>query len=268
MDYFAVTLGMLPLFGQIDVFLLIVVRLLGFFVVLPILSGANIPNLSKIILATGIAVIIFTTGIVDEVHYSPNVPGYIGLIAEEFFVGFLMGFVTYLAFTVFHFAGHMMDFHMGFKMVNVMDPLTQIQVPLVGNILYLIVCVVFIVTGGLHTFIYAINVSYTFFQPGQAFVLGNDRLYFYILSLFSNYIQLGFRIALPVIGTILVVDASLGILVKAVPQMNVFSVGLPLKVLIGTILLFILLPVFVGMANPVFDLATRALYNVMGGLAP
>lgn len=262
------SLLLVEFYSKIDIFLLIAVRLLGFFLVLPILSGSTLPSIAKVILTVSITYIVFATGIVTTVGYYDNVFGYVLLIIKELFVGFTIAFVVYVFFSVFYFAGQLIDFQLGYSMVNVFDPLLQTQVPVVGNLLYFFMGVFLVQSGGLNAFIEAICYSYKTIPIGGGSIIENKELLRYLISIMPQYFIIGMKIAMPIVGSILIIDVALGLLVKAVPQMNVFIVGMPIKLLAGLVILFCVIPSFTTMYDYVYTMSYKALMQVMGGLTP
>lgn len=256
-------------YEQIDVFLLIFVRMLAFFLMLPVISGASIPGVIKITLTLCVSSVIFISGTVTEISYHSSVAGYFILLLTEFLTGIFMGYVLYFIFSILYYTGQMIDYQIGLSMMSVLDPITQIQVPIVGNLFYLAASALLVVSGGLHSFIAAFFYSYQVLPVGTASLLGNAPLAWYILTLLTEFIVLGVKIALPIVGSILLIDVALGIMVKAVPQMNVFVVGMPIKLLAGLFLLLsVLAPTLGSIYDHIFDLAYRGLINVIWGMSP
>ncbi|MCL2617142.1 MAG: flagellar biosynthetic protein FliR, partial [Defluviitaleaceae bacterium] len=234
--------ALLVFFENFDVLLLIMVRMTSFFLLLPVLAGATTPMMVRVSFAFAASYMVFMTGVVDEITYTPNMIGYFELIITEFVAGVLMGFMVYTAFAIIFFVGQVIDYQIGFMMASLFDPITQIQVPVVGNLLYFIMMTLFIVSGGLTTFVGAVILSYEVAPIGGIFILENNVLLLYCLSVFLMYFLLAMQFALPVTGSVLIVDVMLGILVKATPQMNVFVVGMPLKTLVGLSILWFITP--------------------------
>jgi flagellar biosynthetic protein FliR len=256
-------------YDNIDTFLLIFVRVMAFFLFLPVVSAANIPTQVKILLALCLSVVIFSSGTVTIAAYTNTTAGYFGLIATEFLTGVLMGFILFFIFNAVFYAGQVIDYKIGFAMVNVLDPMTQIQVPLVGNFYYLTIMAILAVSGGVHSFIDAFFYSYRVLPLGAAHIIGNEPLASYILMLLTGFILMGVKIALPILATMLIIDVALGIMVKAVPQMNIFVVGMPIKVLVGLfLLLMVLLPSLNFIYRGLFDSAFNELINIIWGMAP
>ena len=258
----------IQIYYSIDILLIILARFIGFIVIIPVLSGASIPMISRLGLSLVISYLAFVAGVVTEATYYDTVFGYGILIATEFFVGFILAYVVYVVFSVAHMVGQLIDFQIGFAMVNVLDPVTQIQVPIVGNLLFLLMGALFITTGGIHAVIAAMFHSYYVIPVGTAGIAGNNITAFYMLHLIVQYFNLAVRIALPVVGVVFLINIALGILVKAVPQMNVFVVGIPIKLLVGLVLLLIITPMFSGVYDWLFNEAYRGVINVMRGMAP
>lgn len=254
--------------GRIDVFLLMTVRVLSFIIILPVLSGSSLTNIAKVLFAVSVAFMLFTNEIVVEIPIYSSVLGFLALVVQEFFVGITMGFVVYLFFTTIYLAGQLMDYQIGFSMVQVMDPFSQIQVPITGNLIYFFMATLLVVSGGLHVLISALAYSFEAIPIGRSLIFGNEKLYLYVVGLVADYLNIGLRMSMPVVGAILIIDVALGILVKAVPQMNVFVVGMPIKVLAGLMVLYITIPAFVSMFDMLFDASYKAVSSVIGGMSP
>ena len=258
---------LLEVYEHVDIFVLVMVRMIGFFMMMPVLSSDSIPMTTRIGLAMASSYII----VVNQpliIQYTDTVPAFIFLIINEFLVGFTLAYVVYLIFVVVHFAGQIIDFQIGFSMVSVFDPITQIQVPITGNLFYLIVTALFVITGGFRVFIHALLESYRILPIGDAVFIGNDNLVFFIIGLITSYLLMGVRIAMPLMGTILIIDIALGLLVKAVPQMNVFVVGMPLKLLIGLMIMIAVHHIFVEIYEMFYLDTIRSFQNALRSLVP
>ena len=121
-----------------DMFLLVFVRMTGLFVVAPIFGRKNIPTYFKIGFSFFIALILVNTTAVQVAQYDDNLLSYALLIAKEFIVGLSIGFVAYLVFTAIYIAGEVIDMQIGFGIVNVLDPVSNIQVPVTSNVYFII----------------------------------------------------------------------------------------------------------------------------------
>lgn len=260
---------LVEIFNNIEIFLLILVRIFGFFIILPILAGANIPATIRAGLACLFAYMVYFSGIYGEVdiNYYNNLAGYFFLIIKEFLVGFTMAYVVYLIFSVVYIVGHFIDDTIGFAMISVFDPVSQIQVPITGNLLYLFTMALLIVSGGLNSILAVLFQSFEILPIGQAVLLENETLTTYILSLTINAFYMGIQISMPIVGVLMIINISLGILVKASPQMNVFVVGMPFILIVGLIFFFMIFPIFTSVYDLLFEEAYRAIVNVIRSLS-
>ena len=113
-----------------DVFLLIFVRMTGLFVVSPVFGRQNIPVYFKVGFSFLTAILItYSIPVPDMAAYN-SMAAFIFLIAKEFLVGLVLGYISYLIITAIYLAGQMIDMHIGFGMVSVFDPMSNIQIPL------------------------------------------------------------------------------------------------------------------------------------------
>jgi len=255
-------------YNSVDILLIVLVRLIGFFIMLPLFSGTTIPMYIRILFIVPLAYVIFTSGVVSSIYYHDSLVGLTVLLIGEFFVGFSLSFVVYIIFTLMYLAGQLIDHQMGFAMVSVLDPVAQIQVPITGNLLNIMTILLLIRSGGFNYFVAAIYRSFEFLPVGEAQILNNEFLSYYIIGLFVRYFILGVQLAMPIVGTVLLVDVSMGFLVKAAPQMNVFVVGIPIKMAVGMLILHTVIPSFEFIYHYIHEWSLDALFTMMGGLSP
>lgn len=235
--------------NKYQIFLLIFVRSTGIFVITPIFSRKNIPNTIKIGFAFFLSLIIFTTVDYDTLAF--NELSMVLLIIKEFSVGLIIGFISYVFFTSMYVAGQIIDMQIGFGMVNVLDPQHNVQLPVTGNFYYIVAILIFLISNGHHLLIRGLVDSYKLIPIGH-FAFSND-LVNQMISIFSQVFIIGFKIASPILATIFLANALLGILARTMPQMNVFVVGMPLKVTIGLLVLFFTMPVFTVILQYLFE---------------
>jgi len=265
---FAASQILIDLFSDVDVFVIVFVRVMGFFFVVPILSGENIPFMARVGLSLSMAVLAYTANFVELPPYEFTLIGFSFLIIHEFLIGLIIGFTVSMFFAMFLFLGQLVDFQMGFAMVSVVDPQTQQQTPITGSFYNLLVSVFFVGSGALHAVIEAFFSSFDLLAVGQAHIIGNPVLTFFVFEIVISFFALALRIALPVIGSVITVDITLGILVKAVPQMNVFVVGLPIKVMVGLIVIYFTMPLMQAAFGFMMQDVITTIWNIIGGMMP
>ena len=147
--------------GHAAVFLLLLTRVSGIFVISPFFGSMNIPVYFRAAASFAFALVLFP--VVDNfqgVAAPATILGYAGAVLSELFVGWLIGFVAYISFAAITMAGKVMDMQAGFAVVNVMDPTSGQQMPLIGSFLYNLAIIVFVVTNGHHMIISALFESF------------------------------------------------------------------------------------------------------------
>lgn len=242
-----------------DMFLLVFVRMTGLFVVAPIFGRKNIPTYFKIGFSFFIALILVNTTAVQMAQYDDNLLSYTLLITKEFIVGLSIGFVAYLAFTAIYIAGEVIDMQIGFGIVNVMDPISNIQVPVTSNVYFIISMLLFLSINGHHMLIRTLYDSFGSLPIGSA--VFNNGLLDGMLDLFGTVFATGIKIAGPILATILITDIALGTISKMVPQINIFVIGMPLKIGIGIIILIITMPMFIMVMETIFRLMNTSVLD-------
>lgn len=226
-----------------DVFLLIFVRMTGLFVISPVFGRQNIPAYYKIGFSLLTAIVVsYSIPVPDLAPYSSLV-SFIFLLVKEFLIGLVLGYISYLIITAIYLAGQMIDMHIGFGMVSVYDPMSNIQIPITANFYFILAMLMFLAIDGHHLLIYTLTESFTLFPIDSRLVFDRNIVDF-MLELIESVFAIGFKIAAPVTAAVFIADVSLGVISKAVPQVNVFMVGIPLKILLGLLIILFSLTAF------------------------
>jgi flagellar biosynthetic protein FliR len=198
-----------------------------------------------------LALILVTTVTLERPAYSDNIYQYAVLVIREFLVGIGLGYVAYLVFTGIYIAGEIIDMQIGFGIVNVMDPMSNIQVPITAYLYFILSMLVFLMVNGHHLLIKALFDSYTYVPLGTA--VFRNALITQLLTLFTEMFFTGFKIAAPIVAAVLITDIALGAISRMVPQLNVFVVGMPFKILVGIIIMVVTIPMFMLVLQGIFD---------------
>ena len=249
---------------KFTLFLLILVRMSSLFVITPVFGGRNVPSYFKVGLAFFCSVILVTL-LKDVTIEFTNIFSYASIILKELVIGIILGFVSYMVFSALYLAGQIIDTQIGFGMVSVLDPLQRTQVPLVGNFLYIITLIFFLTMNGHHVLLTALFKSYNVL-PINSFTF-NDVLFNNMLNIFYETFMIGFKISIPIIAASLLAEIALGILTKTVPQMNVFVIGMPLKVGVGLVVLFSMIPMFLTTMDMTFNKMYDYIYIIIKSMA-
>lgn len=234
----------LALFGL--TFFLLFTRFTSFLVSVPLFGAPSVPAQWKIVLGAFLAGVTLLAAPVSTAQalIDAGVTAGAGLdyrfllmLITETAMGLLLSLVVTTIFSAFQFAGFLQGFQMGYTVANVVDPLSQDQVSVLGQFLFFLGMLIFFAMDGHHLMLRGLVESVRIVPPGTMALTG-PAVEVLILMMQST-MTAGFQIALPVIGTIFLVDLGLGVMARAVPNMNVFMVGLPLKAAVGMIIILI-----------------------------
>ncbi len=233
----------LDLVGQQEqavIFLLVFLRMSGFFFLFPIFKRPYCPNPVSIFLALLSALLI-----------TPTLPGgapggdpwsQLALLGvREVAVGAALGFLASLILVTGQVAGQFLDFQMGFFTASEVDPVMGIRVPLVGNYLYLFSMVLFLSFNGHHHLLRVMRESFTEISLGASL---SPAVLPQVFSFMSWMFRAAFQISLPVLACLFVTSVALGILARTMPQLNLFVLGIPIRILVGMTMLMAITGVY------------------------
>lgn len=226
------------------------VRISTFVAVAPFFSYKQVPNQVKAGFSLFLAIIIFQISPEVGIEYQ-TVIGYAILVLKEAITGLTLGFFTNISYYILSFAGQVIDMEIGFSMVRELDPTSSIQTTITGNLYSYVVILMMLITNLHHHFIVAMIDTFKIIPLGSASM--SMSIYEVVIAFMRDYFIIGFRIVLPFFASILIANVILGILIKVVPQLNMFVIGIQLKILIGVFMLFILVGTLPTISNFIFD---------------
>ncbi|MCX6646071.1 MAG: flagellar biosynthetic protein FliR [bacterium] len=245
-------------------FIIILIRITSFFFTAPVFGGQTFPAQAKI----GFGVLVSAIVLIVSGPISASIPstlmGTVVLVAGEVAFGLTLGYSVSLVFAGIQIGGMLIGYQMGFAVANVLDPISNDQVSIIGQYLFLFAILYFLAMDAHHILIKGIVDSFIIAPVGSFSVQQGSVAW--LVGVFSRMFWLGLKVAIPVVGAIFLVDVALGIISKTVPQMNVFIVGLPLKSLLGMIILALGFPFFALVMRYDFDVLVRGFYGMIRAL--
>lgn len=224
-------------YGDLELFLLIFVRVASFVYIAPFFSMSNTPSRVRMGLAFFISVLLYQTGPEQEAAYD-TLTGYTIIVMKEAVTGFLIGFGANLCTAVVSFAGQIADMEMGLSMASLFDPATKQQTTITG-VYYNYMVLLLLMISGMHRYLLKALAETYELIPINGAVFHDDALLQALITFMGDYIIVGFRICLPIFAVMIILNAVLGILAKVSPQLNMFAVGIQMKVLVGFCVLFV-----------------------------
>ncbi len=231
---------------RLAAFLLVFLRMTGLIVIAPLFSNRIFPMQLRIWLGFFLALLIFPLA-----WQSAAAGGFARLFAHplslllaaggELALGWLIGWVASVIVLAGEFAGHLIGQEIGLSLAEVFDPVSEQLGTPTTQLFFLISALVFFACGGHHLVVLSLAGSFEAAPPG-IFPCGPATGMFLANDLGGDVWALGLRMALPVILALVLVTVALGLLARAVPEMNVFIVGLGVRVLFGLIATIAILP--------------------------
>ncbi len=187
----------------------------------------------------------------------------VGAVFHEIVAGLLIGFFVSLVLQMARIAGALIDIQMGLGISETVNPIDGVSVTVIGQFKYLLAIVLFLSVNGHHTMLQAFAAS---FDAMPVFGMESlPKIQAGLLSLFSSVMLGAIQIAAPLIAVSLVIDAALGVMNKAVPQMQPLFVGMPAKLAMGMVALGVTLPALAAGVSAGIEHAFEALAPIFGG---
>ncbi|AOT68265.1 flagellar biosynthetic protein FliR [Geosporobacter ferrireducens] len=239
------------LLDYLGVFLLVFARILGIFVTAPIFNYNNIPLYGKMGFSLFLAVILVPMVNIPEALELSHFYIMLFISAKELMTGMMIGFICYLFLSSVYLAGHIIDMEIGFSIASVINPQDDTEIPIMANVLYFMATLMLLITNGHHTLIRGLVQSFNMIPLNGLNM--NIFMIDKIISILITTFIISFKIAAPILAAIFITNVLLGILARTMPQMNVFVVGMPLKISVGLIVMVMIIPLYAGFFEYVFD---------------
>jgi flagellar biosynthetic protein FliR len=241
------------LVGNFRVFLLIFARVVALVQAAPLLSSQAVPQTAKLGLSLFISVAVLPWVGAQGYPVPDSVGLYFLLVLGEVAIGLVLAFFLSIVFVVFQVAGQFFSLQMGFGASEVFDPLAQIEVPLMGQFLNLVGMFTFLTIGGAQKLL-LVGV-YRSFHALRAvdLVAGREALVPLLLRSLGQLFMQALTISFPILGTLLLVYVTMGLLAKAAPQMNLLLMGFPIAIATAFLVLILVMPLMVGAFTRLID---------------
>lgn len=251
---------------QLFLFELIVMRMTGFILFNPILGRTNVPGLVRAGFILVLSVAVYSAGDAAAVTVPANVVGFAVPMLLELLVGFVLSFVIRLFLTIVQMGGEFIDAQMGMTMAQIYDASSQVNMTVTGSILNILVVLDFFAENGHYTLLRILVSSGELLPYGTAAF--GQSVASLVVEIFLSCIVLAVKLALPILAAELLGEIGMGILMKAIPQINAFVINIELKVIIGLGLFFLfLIPINEFLLDTELEMLARLrqVLQVIGG---
>lgn len=229
--------------------ILVSIRLGALFLMTPIFSIADVPVKIRVLFVLAMSVTL--TSVLDMPQYlSPvSIGNLFYAAATELFIGMLLAFGLFAAFAAFMFGGRILDFQMGFSVANLIDPSTNAQSPMLGVMLSLMAVMTFFLLDGHHLLIRGLAYSFEKIPPGSGLIEMNIEA---VVAQFGLMFVFGIALVAPAVITLLLIDVSMAVMARTMPQVNIFIIGLPLKIFVGLSITALSMPFLAPLLHKIY----------------
>ena len=248
---------------QFETLLLIFVRTSTLLYVFPIFSAPQIPTLVRISLGGLISFILYKSVVLAAPL--PDLGALVAAIVSQIILGLIVGFVAYLVFMGIQFAGEILDLQIGFAVANVINPQTQQQVTVIGELELTLATLFFLISDSHLLLLQGIGGSFNLVP--LPYITLDPALVGNVMVFVQQAFMIVFQIAAPAAAALFIVNVALGLMARVAPQMNVFVVGFPLQIGIGLMMLAVAVPLLGAVAPQLFSDMAQNMDVVMRGLA-
>lgn len=243
-------------------FLVVLFRIAGLMVTAPVFGSPSIPTPVKLGFSTAFALALTPTA-VGKVGAPPEEwLAFVGVLLGETLVGMLVGYLVSLFFSAVQMAGAFLDMQMGYGIYQLLNPFAPAPASLLAQFHALLLTVVYLQVNAHHWLLLALAESFGAVPVGGV-VLDPARLQPLFSEVIGRIFLLALRIAAPATAVLIVVDAALAIVSRAVPQMPVFFVGAPAKIAMGLVTLAIVLPLIANVFVNTLPIAAQEVLNLL-----
>lgn len=248
----------------LESFLLIVVRSACFTATAPLFGHKSVNARMRVLIALCISLSIFMATDTTLPEYD-SVLGYSMLVIKEAAVGLSLGFVATMIMTMLVVAGEFIDREIGFTMATNFDMSMNANVTITAELYDKMIYLILLLTNLHYYMLRALAQSFELIPIGHANIK-YTHMYDTVIGFISQYFSIGFRIAMPIFIGATILNVILGVLAKSSPQMNMFAIGMQLKVLAGISVLSIAIVFVPSIATYMMERVQDALNSLIGGL--
>jgi flagellar biosynthetic protein FliR len=249
------------LVGDFILLSLVFLRIISAFLSAPIFSDEAFPAIAKIFLAFVIAYIVFLTIKTSSIAFQFNIWWLFLNAIKEIAAGLVIGFSLNFVFSGIQFAGTLIGFDMGLSMAEVLNPGSQAQNNVIGEILYFSAILIFFLIDGHHYLIRALALSFRIVPIGS-FTM-TLPLHLLLIKMAGSVFIIAVKIASPIMVSFFLIHIAEGIIAKVIPQMQVFFVTQPVKIGAGFLLLVAIAPIYVYVIKNLLKGCEDNLYSII-----
>lgn len=222
-------------------YLWVLLRVGAMLMVAPIFGSQSLPARIRLLIALAVSLVITPTVPAIPPVDPLSIAG-VTMIVQQILIGVAMGFILNLVIAAFVVAGESIAMSMGLGFAQTVDPQNGVSVPLISQFLTIVVTLLMVALNVPAMIVKMLADSFTILPVSPVGLTAED---FRAIAWFGQQMYVNaVLVALPVVTTLLMVNLAMGVITRAAPQMNIFSVGFPATLMIGFFLLFLAAPLW------------------------
>lgn len=227
--------------ANIESFFLSFIRISVLITMMPVIGYQGVDARVKVLFSVMLTLVVFPYATELSNLSDGTIAAFFAYALNEVIIGLVAGFLTMFVFYAFQYAGELMSLQMGLTMLSMMDPTTQVNLSALSRLKYIFLMLIFLMIGGHIFLVEAIKISFDVVPLGEVNFASFASVTRLVIDHTHEILEIGLKAGAPVVVTLFVIDCGLGIIARTVPQMNIFLVGFPLKILVGFIVFMIVL---------------------------
>ena len=246
---------------KIELFILVLVRISTIIFLLPVFNFTAVPSTIKAAISFLLAFLVFPQLPLVGFAIANSPVFFFMIVLEQIFIGLIIGFATSFLLYFAVMGGEFIARDMGL-MQGTMNPFVEFQSNIFSIFLPLILMVIFLATGGHYFFIRVLFESFQYIPMGN-FVWDTRSFAAILILLSASSFVVAFQFAAPILGSLLLCTVTLGLMNRVMPQLQVWLLGLPLKIFVGSFVIIYTMPLMAQLFNANFEQLQRALYAIL-----
>lgn len=250
--------------NQILIMALILIRVSAFLFTWPVFSVFSVPRPAKILLAVVLTICLFPVVPHEALTAEMLSLNIVWYVMKEVFVGLCLGFFTRLLFFAVSIAGQLISTSMGLSSGQMFNPALGNQSTTTEQFFTTLATLLFLAINGHHYFLTGLAQSFDVIQissTGASFALFKD-----VGAILQMVCIAGIKISAPVMVAIFFLNVAIGIIGRVVPQINVLVTSLPINIMAGFIIIFMMIPLYLTEVDTILTQMTDVMFKVMKSL--
>lgn len=246
---------------HLEYFLTILVRIMGAMAFAPIFGNIPVTRRVRLFIGFGVSLAIVTIYPYKPLGYTTFI-GYTAILVKELVVGLTLGFTANITLSIINLAGHFIDREMGFSMVSNFDATFNTETTITAEFYSMLVMLIMLISNMHYFILSALADSYELIPIGNVSI-DSGTLYDVMIEYMTGYFVLALRISMPILIAIMLLNMALGVMAKTAPQMNMFVVGIQLKIFVGFAALFVIIALLPDVTNFIYGQMQDVVQKVM-----